>query len=360
MHLTAALPVHDHADAPGTPRATYRSPHSLACGVVVRVLSGIHNIHMCWTAEVSFAFAGGEAVAMAYAYWRNKHFDRQNVLMLLPVMLQELVQGLLWPYVTANRDDAAGWDDPALHSCPRANRAYSFLIAIIVCGIPTWFEQRSRAEMRAHNALLEMGEAPPWRKLMGELPTLTRPTIRAWADRLCLVMTYVLILAIFAFSLTVGGWGPANCTTRGRYGHQVWAMMVWPRHWQQGCAALLYFACGGAFAWVPRPSIVVPLLGLPLALLAVLAYFFMGPEAGSVWCWSASCLCIAMLAEPAVVDAVRLVERAMVDFSSSEPEAVQTRAKVRNNPLAFVTFNLCWNHCRSLGGAGDRRPWRAH
>ena len=95
---------------------------------------------MCWSAEIAFSFAIAEGLALAYIWCRNRHFDRVNALVLLPVMLQELVQGFLWPHVTVARNLELGWDDPGLHNCSSANRIYSYLIVVVVCGIPTWFE----------------------------------------------------------------------------------------------------------------------------------------------------------------------------------------------------------------------------
>lgn len=316
---------------------------------------------MCWTASISFGFAITEAVVLLYAWCRNAHFDRQNAVMMLPLTLQELVQGFLWPHVTAERDYAQGWNDPALHACSRANSHYSYLIVVIVCALPSWFEFHVRREFRAHNTLLETGTAPAWRKLIGELPTLINPTtpIQGWLSRLYAPVLYAAILGFLGSSLAFGTWGPARCTTKGRFSHQVWAMMVWPSRWAEIGAACVYFGSAGAFRWVPRPSLFTPLLMGPIAVWAVVAYLLMGPEAGSVWCWSASCLCVVCLVEPAVVDGLGLLDREMVDFEDDSPDATARRARIRQSPLRFLTFNSMWAHTAQMGPAGDRRPWRA-
>ena len=258
---------------------------------------------MCWSASVALGFAAAEAVVLLYVWCRNAHHDRNNVLIILPLTLQELGQALLWPYVVADRDYTLGFADPALHSCPRANKAYSYLIAAVVCGLPPWFEFHARREFREHNALLESGTAPAWRKLVGELPT-PNPEY-PFQGTFCAFLQYVLILGVLGCSLVLGTWGPASCTTKGPHGHQVWAMMVWPNKFAEVAAAFVYFGTAGAFKWVPRPSLFTPLLMGPVAIWAIVAYLIMGPEAGSVWCWTASLLCAVLLVEPAVIDSAR-------------------------------------------------------
>ena len=312
---------------------------------------------MCWSASVALGFAAAEAVVLLYVWCRNAHHDRNNVLIILPLTLQELGQALLWPYVVADRNYALGFADPALHTCPRANKVYSYLIAAVVCGLPPWFEFHARREFREHNALLESGTAPAWRKLVGELPT-PNPEY-PFQGTFCAFLQYVLILGVLGCSLVLGTWGPASCTTKGPHGHQVWAMMVWPNKFAEVAAAFVYFGTAGAFKWVPRPSLFTPLLMGPVAIWAIVAYLIMGPEAGSVWCWTASLLCAVLLVEPAVIDRLGIVEREMVDFQNeTSPEARARRARLRNHLPSFATFNAMWAGLMILGPAGDRRPWR--
>mmetsp|Transcript_8863 Transcript_8863/g.23148 ORF Transcript_8863/g.23148 Transcript_8863/m.23148 type:complete len:142 (+) Transcript_8863:3-428(+) len=135
-------------------------------------------------------------------------------------------------------------------------------------------------------------------------------------------------------------------------------MMVWPWQWQEIVAACIYFGCGGSYRFVPRPSLFVLLLSVPLSILAVSAYALLGPEAGSIWCWAASSVCAAFLIEPALIDSLGALDRDMVNAEDLSLQATEVRDRMRQRPLAYSAFVLMWAHAGSLGPAGDRRPWR--
>ena len=134
----------------------------------------------------------------------------------------------------------------------------------------------------------------------------------------------------------------AICTSSGAWGHQVWSMMVYKHRAIEIGVALYYFAQGGRFSGIPRPALCVQLLKQPLALGAVLAYVLLGPEAGSIWCWAASCLCFAYLIEPWVIDACHVLDPRFIDSSDA---ADQRRAELKlADPMAYWACNYMWMH----------------
>lgn len=73
---------------------------------------------MCWSAPVSFSFAALQFAAVIALLARNQHYDRISVVLVIPIMLQEFCQGMLWQY--------RGVDH---HTCPRENETFTFLAA---------------------------------------------------------------------------------------------------------------------------------------------------------------------------------------------------------------------------------------
>ncbi len=61
---------------------------------------------MCWSPTVSLAFALGETIALLFLWRRRARFDRDNVLLHLPLVVQEVLQALLWPHVSADRSES--------------------------------------------------------------------------------------------------------------------------------------------------------------------------------------------------------------------------------------------------------------
>jgi len=66
-------------------------------------------------------------VILTFLWVRNACFDRANVVFHVPVVLQEILQAALWPHVG---DDG--------NSCDGANMAISFLVTLVVLGLPFW------------------------------------------------------------------------------------------------------------------------------------------------------------------------------------------------------------------------------
>jgi len=294
---------------------------------------------MCWSAAVSQCFAAVELIICAYLWYRQRHFDRDNALLHLPLVLQEGLQALLWSHVDSARNYSLGWDDPSLHMCSHANTRYSYLIVVIVGGVPAWFALRVAREVKEHNAAVLRGVK--WRRLMGPIPSLF--SCRRSKTYLGIYIVAACGFAYLWLYLPAGSsdWF-ARCTTRGTWGHQIWPMLVCRWKWLEIAMAVFYYMQGGEFKQLPRPALLVPLLSKPLSLLAVVCYAVMGPEAGSVWCWSASCLCFAYLIEPYLIDALGILDLSYIDDSEEANE--RRRSMKASHPARYWTFNYMWLH----------------
>ena len=56
----------------------------------------------------------------------------------------------------------------SVHTCPRQNTFYSYLVILVVGGIPSWFAWRSAVEVHWHNRAAREGVR--WRQLVGTIP----------------------------------------------------------------------------------------------------------------------------------------------------------------------------------------------
>jgi len=220
---------------------------------------------MCWSPFVSLAFATVESIVLAYMWLRNRGFDRANAVFLLPLLVQEVLQALLWPEVTEDRTEALGWDDPALHRCTSRNSAYSYAIMIAVCGVPVGWTWRALAENRMHRDALDDSRAPAWASHVGRLSAFGSRALRgvAYAQLGGLVFigvlfaTPMLVVPFSASSRLDDVYACcARCTTRGAHGHQVWPMAVWRSRVTETVVAAAYAVQGGlGFKLLPRPSL---------------------------------------------------------------------------------------------------------
>jgi len=273
-----------------------------------------------------------------------------------------LLQALLWS--TIGSETRGG-------SCSAANRALSFAVLLVVCGLPLWFCLVSRVQRLLLFPLpAHYPSAPAWlgfaRRALGLhgrwLERWPRRTVPVVHDKFAGVHASWCLIFLCAtaayFALRLAGIGSAGeedesllgtllggpvCTTRGDRGHQVWPMVVF-RHWSlRALAALSYVAVAGGFNLLPRPSLVFALFrmcGLPLVALL---YLTLGDEWGSVWCWTASCTCALYLAEPGVMQRHHILQR-----QALRPGEAGHAARLRGG----APFLLAWGHVRT-----EMRPW---
>jgi len=82
---------------------------------------------MCWSSEVALCFGLAETAVLLYVFARDSYFDRINVIFHVPLVVQELLQALLWPHVGSSGD-----------ACDAANRGLSLAVTAVVCGVPLY------------------------------------------------------------------------------------------------------------------------------------------------------------------------------------------------------------------------------
>ncbi|MBK9035272.1 MAG: hypothetical protein IPL61_29140 [Myxococcales bacterium] len=217
---------------------------------------------MCWSAEVSAAFAVAEWAGVAWLWRRDRPLDRPFAIAVSPIAAQEAVQWLLWEHIAVRAD-----------ACDRVNVIASLVVRLLIGLVPlawVWFAQRGSPRPRLARAFL--------------VTTLGFVVVRA-----------ALIVGAFAA-------GPARCTVIGPNHHQAWASFL--AHYAGLQPALdvvfftLYWALPvGALVLLFRPrwlgllltAIIVGTLATTMALLAL-------EEFGSMWCWSSAALIVVALA----------------------------------------------------------------
>jgi hypothetical protein len=211
---------------------------------------------MCWSAEVSAAFAAAEWAGIIWLFRRNKIFDRPFAIALSPIAAQEALQWLLWEHISLSSSQ-----------CDRVNVIGSLFIRQITGLVPlgwVWFAQRGSSNRRLARLFLSVTTA------------------------------YVALRAAMIFhSFTVG---PTRCTTIGPSHHQAWAgylgqytqlqpgldVVFFSLYWMLPVASLLLM-------FRPRwlaASICLACVGTMVPCL----WWYSGDELGSVWCWLCSLL----------------------------------------------------------------------
>jgi len=93
---------------------------------------------------VALGFSLAEATVLLYIFARDSRFDRANSIFHVPLVLQELVQALLWPHVGESSQ-----------ACDEMNRALSLLITAVVVGVPLYFVLIALASQAALQASLD-------------------------------------------------------------------------------------------------------------------------------------------------------------------------------------------------------------
>ena len=322
---------------------------------------------MCWSAEVAGTFAAVEFLVLVYLFWRNKLFDRENVLFHVPILLQEALQAFLWPHVEKTRQAALGWSDPAVHTCSRANTRLSFGIFFFVAGTaPFWCGLVIR-RFRQHDLRLERSDAPEWARLVGRTPAVflrDLPNIFQYRLLCHALLSIGLAYLYFWAPPTTASW-VARCTSRGPFGHQVWSVCTWPNMLVEVVVFLCYARVSGPFNLLMQPTI-LPALFLPLNTLVICLFLLIGAEAGSIWCWGASTFCFAYVIEPALLQWANVFDPAHL-AGNAEGEELRARPALvwSDDPLPtrlaalgrHLVFTAVWRRFKFGKGPG-RLPWR--
>jgi len=221
---------------------------------------------MCWSAEVSAAFATAQWAGIIWLCRRNKIFDRPFALAVSPIATQEALQWLLWEHISFSATD-----------CDRVNLVAGLFIRQITGLVPltwVWFAQRGSPQRRL--ARLFLGAA------------ITFVAIRA---------------AMIAYSFH---FGPPRCTTIGPGHHQAWPgylgyyealqpafdIVSFSIYWMLPVFSLL-------FLFRPR-WLAIAISLVTVGTMAPCIWWFSPDELGSVWCWSCSMLIGIALVYPFV------------------------------------------------------------
>ena len=235
---------------------------------------------MCWTLEITLAAASMETLCLLALCCRGRRYDRPNASLILPLVLQEWLQVVLWAHIGSSATE-----------CDETNQAASAAITYLVCAVPAWM---------CCQPLFYLNE------ISSELRTSAKK---------CLVMA-CLCGASGAMVQVVGqavGWMTSICTYPGPWHHQIWpilniqyntfegfvgSVLGWSLSagnlWLYGLASLGAFIC-------PRPSYVLPTLAC-VGLNAQFLILVLGREWGSFWCFQASLLGLVALVEPWLFD----------------------------------------------------------
>eukprot|EP00438_Fugacium_kawagutii_P030735 Skav225601 [mRNA] locus=scaffold4226:11599:13349:- [translate_table: standard] len=219
--------------------------------------------------EVTLVAASVESVCVLGLLCRGRCYDRQNALLILPLLIQEWLQVILWEHMghTATQ-------------CDGTNRLVSSLVTYLVCGVPAWISVQPL--------------------IFGELHAEHRKM--AWS-----FLGLAVVLGSAGVLVQLGQ--SSKCTYTGPWRHQIWPVLhlqydILPdlaggllgRLLSVGNLWLYGAASFGGFL-TARPSYVLLFLAA-VGVNAQVLILFLGPEWGSFWCFQASLLSAVALLEP--------------------------------------------------------------
>jgi hypothetical protein len=219
---------------------------------------------MCWSAEVSAAFATAQWTGILLLTLRNQKFDRGLAIAVSPIATQEALQWLLWEHIA----DSSG-------HCDRVNVIASLLIRQITSFVPltwVWFAQHGSSH-----------------KLLARLILTT--TIAYVALRTSMIF--------YSFYI-----GPTRCTIIGPGHHQAWVGYLGYFTQLQPGLDIVFFSLYwilpvGSLLVLRRPlSLSIPICVITVATMVPCLWLFTPDELGSVWCWSCSLLIVFALVYP--------------------------------------------------------------
>eukprot|EP01084_Bolivina_argentea_P016587 31025_1 len=219
---------------------------------------------MCWSWEVSLAFALFEFIAFGYIFYRNQYIDRYYVLYLWPIALQEFFQFIVWRW---------GIDDnTTIHSCNNVNFVGSRIIVSVTFTIPFLFVIA----------------------VIKTIHTETKKWISLFWKPLLVVEICLLLLLLITELID-----DEFCIFIGTHGHLDWIESIrsdLPDYittvgWSITIA--IYYViplASGAFLYQPQWIMFFPMLYI--VLMFGFLRVFLGTECYSVWCWTGFVLVI--------------------------------------------------------------------
>lgn len=211
---------------------------------------------MCWSAEVSAAFATAQWAGIVCLWWRNKTFDRPFSIAVSPIAAQEALQWLLWEHISISSTQ-----------CDRVNFISSLLIRQITGLVPlgwVWFAQRSSSKPRIARSLL--------------FATIAYVALRT-----------AMIFYSFFF-------GPTRCTTMGPGHHQAWASYLGYFESLQPALDVVFFSIYwilpvGSLLLLFKPRwLAIAICTITVGTMVPCIWLYSPDELGSVWCWACSLL----------------------------------------------------------------------
>ena len=279
-----------------------------------------------------------QAAAIIYIYTRKENFDWKNLVLHGPMPIILGLQYLLSLQYPNLRNESLGFLDPSLHSCSFMNRLLSFCMALMFLFLPYWFNQVTRFDCRSHDTAISWDKQrlKSWEEAIGRTPKnlwnsiklLSLATTVSYyfcAFTLCYVYLFSGRTDIerkcnqpgvaCQFDLTVPQPMFAVCTTRAiRFngGYQIWPFLTWSNSYVKYALFLFYFATCGTFQYIPRPTIITPVLAGCVWLVPVLMYY-RHDEWASMWiCWIAPTLCLFYILEPQVLKWSKTLDSSML------------------------------------------------
>lgn len=251
---------------------------------------------MCWSLEVTAAFAVLETLCLVYIWKRNDYHDRANAIGHLPIVGQEIIQVGLWMVIEPSTDTA--------EVCSPTNRILSIMCMALIHTVPWFFNQRNRA-LAASNENTSF-----WMKRLVAAQMLHHSAFQAYIISGCLLL------------MLSGVW--VSCTTVGPHGHQIWPLIMTPDPTPRWFADIYTYLgipavpvirliswgiyagnAGNAVDSSPGKDLAQTALTFVGPWFIVAAMWFRGYEWGSIWCHLASMLCVLYLVTPAFYRATK-------------------------------------------------------
>lgn len=226
------------------------------------------NTLMCWSAEVSAAFATAEWAGILWLLRRNTRLDRPFAIALSPIAAQEALQWLLWEHISTSSTQ-----------CDQVNVIGSLFIRQITGLVPlTWVWFAQSQSVHRSRAQLFLGFTAAYVALRNVM----------------------VAHSFFAYSTL--------CTTIGPGHHQAWPPYLGRHVDLQPALDIIFFS----LYWMLPVSALLILLRprwLAITLCAVIIgtmlpclRLYTPDELGSVWCWSCSLLLGVALVVPRLND----------------------------------------------------------
>lgn len=231
---------------------------------------------MCWSYEVSLAAAGAESICLLVLCIRRYKTDMRHALMLLPLVVQEWCQVILWVHIGSSPTQ-----------CDDTNRMWSGFVTYVICSIPAWFSLQ---------------------------PLFLRYSDLCHDNRRFVVFCSICATlagtfgAMVHFIGTRGGLLDAVCTYAGPWHHQVWPVLHFQYVFLPGVRGrlvgytlsslnLTLYGMLSMGLFVGRLTYTT--MGLPVSfLVAQLLVLVLGAEWGSFWCFTTSFLVFVAFLEP--------------------------------------------------------------